>query len=108
MINATFKLGGEMISVKVEGNNLIFFDNGTGQITTLEGIRFSKPGVIKEFPDLKDDEDWKRKAIDRLKEHMKKKETEWNKMIYIKEELNKFGYESLHYQKAGHRPKKFE
>ena len=108
MINATFKLGGELVSVKVEGNNLAFFDIGTGQITTLEGIRFSKAGVLKEFPDLEGDDNWKKKALDRLKEHMKKKETEWEKMLYIKEELNKFGYDALYYQRAGHRNKKFE
>ncbi len=108
MINATFKLAGDIISVKVEGNNLGFFDEGSGQLTTLEGLRFSKAGVLKEFPDLKDDSDWKIKAIDRLKEHMKNKKTEMEKMLYVKGELNKFGYETLYYQRAGHRPKKFE
>ena len=108
MINAAFKLGGDMMQIKVEGNNLGFFDVGSGQLTTLEGIRFSKPGVIKEFPDLKDNDDWKRKAIDRLKEHMKNKKTEMDKMLYIKDELKKFGYEPLYYQKAGHRNQKFK
>ena len=97
-----------MVSVKVEGNSLGFFDNASGQITTLEGLRFSKAGVLKEFPDLKDDADWKIKAINRLKEHLKNKKTEMDKMLYVKEELTKFGYEALHYQRAGHRPKKFE
>ncbi len=81
---------------------------GSGQITTLEGLRFSKVGVLKEFPDLKDNPDWKIKAINRLKEHMKNKKTEMEKMLYVKEELNKFGYECLFYQRAGHRQKKFE
>ncbi len=96
-----------MVSVVVKENELMFQDIGTGMITSINGIRFSKAGVLKEFPDLKNDPDWKTKAIDRLKEHMKKKQTEMEKMLYVKEELNKFGYEALFYQRAGHRQKKF-
>lgn len=108
MINATFKLASELVSVKVEGNNLAFFDVGTGQATTIEGLRLSKAGVLKEHPDLKDNKDWRLIAIDRLKEYIKKFKTEMDKMNYVKEELNKFGYEPLHYQKAGFRPQKFK
>lgn len=108
MINATFQLGSDLISIKVEGNNLGFFDIGTGQMTTLEGLRLSKSGVLKEFSDLKDDANWRKKAIERLKKHIKTIKTEMNKMIYVKDELIKFGYEPLHYQKAGFRTQKFK
>ena len=108
MIKGLFKLGGEMIEVIIKGNELMFMDISTGMITSINGIRFSKAGVLKEFPDLKDNPDWKIKAINRLKEHMKNKKTEMEKMLYVKKELNKFGYEALHYQRAGHRLKKFE
>jgi len=108
MINATFKLAGELISIKVEGNNLGFFDVGTGLMTTIEGLRLSKAGVLKEHPDLKDNPDWRKIAIDRLKEHMKTYNSEMEKMKYIKEELNKFGYEDLMLTRAGFRPEKFK
>lgn len=107
MINATFRIGGDMISIKVEGNNLFFFDVGTGQISTLEGIRFSKAGVLKEHPDLKDNPEWKKIAMERLKEHIKKFKTEMERIFYIKDELVKFGYEPLSYAKKGFRHKKF-
>ncbi len=77
-------------------------------ITPITGLRLSKSGTIKEFPDLKEDEEWKKKAIERLKEKMKKFNTEMDKTEYIKEELIKFGYEPLFYQRAGHRTKKFK
>ena len=108
MMNATFQLGGELIQIKVEGNNLAFFDVGSAQLTTLEGLRFSKAGVLKEFPDLKDDADWKLKAIERLKAHIKSLKTEKNKMFYVKDELIKWGYEALSWQKKGFRVQKFK
>lgn len=108
MINATFQLASDLVSVKVEENNLCFFDVGSGQVTTLEGLRMSKAGVLKEFPDLKDEIEWKKFAIDRLKDHMKSFNTEMEKMIYIKNELIKFGYAPLHYAKQGFRPQKFK
>ncbi len=108
MIKAQFRLASDIIDVVVRGNELLFMDVGTGAITTLDGIRFSKAGVLKEHPDLKDEIDWKKIAIERLKEHMKKFEKEMNKMIYVKEELIKFGYEPLNLQRAGFRPQKFK
>ncbi len=107
MIKAQFRLASDIIDVVVRGSELLFMDIGTGAITTLDGIRFSKAGVLKEHPDLKDEIDWKKIAIERLKKHMKNFEKEMDKMIYVKEELIKFGYESLHLQKAGFRPQKF-
>lgn len=108
IINATFKLAGDVVSIKVEGNSLFFFDVGSGQIAPLEGLRMSKAGVLKEHPDLENNPDWRKIAIERLKEHMKKKETEMDKIIYVKEELTKFGYEPLNYSKKGFRPRKFK
>ena len=57
---------------------------------------------------MKDDEDWKKKSIQRLKENMNKFNTEMEKMNYVKEELTKQGYEALFYQRGGFRPQKFK
>jgi len=108
MINATFQVDSDLISVKIEGNNLAFFDVGTGLMTTLEGIKFSKAGVLKEFPDLKDNPDWKLISMERLKNHIKSFKTEMEKINYVKDELIKFGYKALFYQVAGFRTKKFK
>lgn len=108
MIKATFRFGGENQEVIVKGNELLFFDIGSGMMTTLEGLKLSKQGVFKEFPDLKNNEEWKKEAIKRLKNKMKEFKTEIEKMNYVKDELIKFGYEPLFYQKAGHRPIKFK
>lgn len=102
----TFRLGGDNIEVIIEGNNLLFSDISTGTITTIEGLKISKVGVVKEFPDLKNDLEWKKKALDRFKENIKSMKSSQQKIDYIIYELNKYGYEPLFSQRAGHRPKK--
>ena len=107
MIKSTFRLGGENQEVIVRGNELLFFDISSGVMTTLDGLRLSKSGSLKEFPDLKNDDEWKKKTIKRLKEKMKSFNMETEKMEYVKGELEKFGYKSLFYQRGGFRPKKW-
>lgn len=106
MIKITMRLGGDLLEVIVRGNELLFYDTNSQMTTTIEGVRLSKAGVIKEFPDLKDDPEWKKKAIDRFKKHMRKMENEIQKVYYIKKELQKHGYEPLLIQRAGWRAKK--
>jgi len=108
MIKGTFSFGGDNQEVIIRGNELIFFDISSGMMTTVEGLRLSKSGSLKEFPELKDDDDWKKKTIERLKEKMKEYNTEKEKMEYIKIELIKQGYKPLFLQQAGFRPQKFK
>ena len=108
MLKLTLQFGGDNSEIIIRGNELLFFDIGSGMLTTIEGLKLSKSGCIKEFPDLKDDEEWKRKSIQRLKENMNKFNTEMEKMNYVKEELTKQGYEALFYQRGGFRPQKFK
>ncbi len=84
------------------------FADTSGQITTIEGLKLNYAGVIKEHPDLKDNDDWRKEATKRLKKHMKNLTSEKAKMEYIKDELTKHGYDAMYYQRAGHRPTKFK
>src|SRR6056297_1506560 len=93
MIKGTFEIGGDMVDVVVKDNNLFFWDSNTQQTTTIEGLKLSRAGVVKEHPDLENDDEWRKKAIERLKEHIKKFNTEEEKMDYVKNELTKHGYE---------------
>ncbi len=108
MIKGTFKLGGDIMEVIIKGNELLFSDVSSGLITTVQGLKFSKSGVLKQFPDLKNEKEWKFIAIERLKKHMKALKTEEDKMEYVKEELKDFGYEPLYKQRGGFRPQKFK
>lgn len=107
LMKGTFQFGSDIIEAVFDGNSLMFMDVSTGMITTPEGLRISKDGVMKEFPDLEKNEDWKKEAIKRLKDHIKTFPTLDKKLDYVKDELIKYGYTPLFKQKAGFRPKKF-
>ena len=77
-----------------------------GLFAPIEAIKLDKQGVIKEFPDLKDNEDWKEIATKRFKEKLKKMKTEQERIDYVIEDLRKFGYKPLYLNKQGHRPKR--
>lgn len=104
----TFQLASEIIEVVVNGNDIMFFDVSSGQITGLTGINYNKGGVIKEFPDLENNNDWRLKAIERLKDHIKQFDKEEDKLNYIITDLEKHGYKCHYTQRSGFRPKKYE
>lgn len=105
MILLTFRFAGEIQEIIIKGNELLFHHQGI--VTSVEGLKLDKKGVMKEFPDLEGKDDWRLEAIRRLKEHIKKMNTEEERMEYVKEELKKQGYEPLFFQKAGWRPQHF-
>jgi len=106
MININFRLGGDLITVKIEGTSVFFYDPSLSLYTTIEGLKLNKAGVIKEFPDLKDNENWKGEAVKRFKEHIKKLNNEQNRKNYVIEELKKHGYTPISIQRKGYRPEK--
>lgn len=108
MIKGNFALANDMYEVVVDGNNLFFNDVSTNTISTIEGLRLNKSGVLKEFPDLENNEEWRKIAIERLKEHMKTFSSENDKLDYVKDELKKFGWDAQFKQRAGFRPEKFK
>ena len=108
MIEATFRLRGEVIEVIVRGTELLFYDISSQLTSVIEGLRLNKAGVIKEFPDLENNPEWKKIAIQRLKDYIKKLKTEMERIIYVKNELEQHGYEPLYLQRAGFRPQKFK
>ena len=107
MIDLMFRFGSEIILVKVDGTNIQFGNTGQGnKLATLDGLRLSYAGVVKEFPDLKDDSEWRRKAIQRFKDKISTFDSEEEITKYIIEDLKKFGYIPRYKQKAGFRPVK--
>jgi len=109
MIGVIMKLGSEIVEVRVQGNQVLF---RTGQFggafTTLAGLKLSKAGVVKEFPDLEDKENWKEITIKRFKEKIKNINNEMDKIKYIVDDLSKFGYVPLYLNQQGHRIKKYD
>ena len=107
MIGLIFQLGPEIVEVRVDNNNILFRNNDSnGMFTTIEGLKLNKVGVIREFPDLKDNNDWQNIARERFKEKIKTMNTEMERANYIIEDLKKYGYEPKYMQRQGHRPTK--
>lgn len=108
MIKGTFALASEVVEVIIKENELLFYDVGSQTFTTIEGLKLDLKGVIKEFPELEGNDDWKKIAISRLKEKIKSYNTELEKIYYVKDELIKYGYKALFIQRAGFRPERFK
>lgn len=100
-------MAGDVVEVVIKDTNLLFRTAGLGLITSVEGLRIDKSGVLKEFPDLEDNNEWRKIALERLKEKVKTIDGEMNRLYYVKDELTKFGWKPLFYQPAGFRQKKF-
>lgn len=107
MIEVIFQLGSEMIGVLIRDKDVLFQTVQTGAaLIPVDSLGFSKEGVIKEFPDLKNDPDWRAKAIQRFKAHLMTLPDEQARADYIIKDLSKYGYRALIIKKKGFRPKR--
>jgi len=105
MIGVIFRQFGQIVEVRIDDNNL-YFRQGSTSFATIDGIKLSKEGCIKENPDLADRKDWRQESINRFKVKLDSFNSEKKKMGYIIEDLKKYGFIPLYYQEKGHRPKK--
>jgi len=109
MITLLFGFGNDKILISVNENQVYFSSTAYGtQKAPIEGLNISKEGVVKEFPDLEGDVEWRVKAIQRFKEKISSFKTEKEKAEYIIEDLRKFGYIPEQIQKEGFRPEKIK
>jgi hypothetical protein len=107
LIGIIFNFGTDVVEVRVNGNNCLFRTKQFGgAFAPIEGLNIDKKGSLKEFPDLKDREDWKEETIKRFKEKLKNMRTEEERIEYIKNDLQKYGYVPIYKQKQGFRPEK--
>ena len=109
MIDLIFYFGTEIIFVRVRMSSIMFANSSQGnQWCPIDGLRLSEIGVKKEFPDLKNDSEWKSKAIQKFKDKVSDMETEKEIAEYIIADLKKFGYEPKFWQEAGYRKRRIE
>ncbi len=108
MIGVIFQFGSEMVNVEIVGTELRFKTSDyNSQSVPIEALQLNREGVIKEFPDLRYAEDWKQKAIERLKMKIKDMSNEMERINFVITDLKSFGYVPMYYQKQGHRVTKF-
>lgn len=105
MIEIMFNRANEVAIARIQGNKVEFGNTLSGaKLGTIEGLRLDYAGTIKEFPDLKNDIDWRSKAIERFEKLIKSMKTEKEIMQYLIADLKNHGYIARRYQVAGSRP----
>jgi hypothetical protein len=103
-IGAVLTFGTEVIEVRVVNREVFFRTSTYGtSYMTIDNLYLSKDGVIKEFPDLANDADWRKKAIERFKDKIKSMKDENEIFDYVINDLKKFGYVPKYKQQDGFR-----
>ena len=104
-----FELGGDMALVRFSGNDVVFStsDSNFQQYSPIEGLRLSRDGILKEFPDLKksnlSDGELRGEAVKRFKEKIRGFETDLETKEYLIEEFENMGYTLKTIKKKGWR-----
>lgn len=102
-VDVIFQFGSELVFVRVDGSNCFFRTKDSSGFATIDGLRLDKSGVIKEFPELKDKEDWQSIARGKFKEKLKTMNNEKERISYVIRELSQHNYIPLYIQKQGSR-----
>lgn len=104
MISVMFKFAGEYVLITILGSKVYFSNSKYGsKQTTIEYLQLDKKGVIKEFPDLAKNSNWRDEAIKRFKDKISSMKTEEERVEYIINDLTKYGYVPMYKQKNGFR-----
>ena len=106
MIGVIFNFGTEIVEVSVSGKKVYFRTNPLGGYATIDKLKLSRAGVVRQFPDLKDNEDWRAISIKRFQNKIDNLKTEDERVKYIITDLEKHGYKAKAIQKTGFRPKR--
>ena len=109
MIDLFFNYFNEIILVKIEGKKILFGNTQYGaRMAPIEGLKLSRQGAIKEFPDLITREDWKEEAIRRFKQKIEELPSEEDIAEYIINDLKVYGYIPKLKQRTGFRPERIK
>lgn len=105
MIEIIFYFGTEIVIARIDGHSVMLGSSSHGaMLAPIDGLKLNRDGVIKEFPDLKDNPEWNAVAIERFKKHLYSLKSEDKIADYVISDLRKFGYQPKYKQKAGFRP----
>ena len=102
-VDVIFSYGSDLVFVRVDGTNCFFMTPQSNGFATIDNIKLDKNGVIKEFPELKDNEDWQNIARQKFKDKLKTMKNEKERIQYIIEELGKHNYKAIKLQRQGFR-----
>jgi len=107
-IQLVFQQGSERIAIRIIGENVLFINLQTNMVAPIEGLKLSHSGVIKEYPDLKDNPEWKQISIKRFINKIKELPTEEDRADWLIKEMKDMSYIPLLKQKNGFRTQKIK
>jgi len=104
MIDVIFQLANEIQIIRIIGGKAIQFTHAEvnyRQWFPADNLILKKEGIIKTFPDLarKSDEEMRKIAIQRLKNHIAELNDEEKIKNYLIKELKPYGYEFKKYRR---------
>ena len=109
MIEIIFSYFSDTVLVRIEGKKVLFGNTAYGaKMAEIDGLKLSQSGVLKEFPELKNDNDWRIKAINKFKDKINNMKTEEEIYNYVVEDLRKYGYVPKIKQRVGFRPERIK
>jgi len=108
VIGVVFEYAAEPMEVRIDGLSILFRTVQQSNWVTIDNIKLSHSGVIKEFPELEGRDDWKEEAVKRFKTKIKGLKTEKERAHYIIHDLKQHGYLPRYMQVSGFRPIKIE
>lgn len=104
MIQVMLTFGSDYILIVVDNHSVKFGNTGFGaQLADISGLKLDRNGVIKEFPDLIANVNWREEAIIRFKDRIKSLHSEEAIVSYLIEDLRKYGYKPYYKQVQGRR-----
>ena len=104
MITILFSKNNENIFVIIENKVVKFSSTSYGsKVYGIEGLKLDYNGVIKEFPDLENEENWRDEAIKRFNNKIKEFETEDEIASYVISDLKMHNFIPISKIKKGFR-----
>ena len=107
-LQAHFKKAGEIMVVRIINDVVLFIDIQNNTMSPFEGLSLNKLGVIREYPDLKDNPNWKQIAIERFVSKIKSLKDEKERMDFMIKEMKEMQYTPMFMSKNGFRPQKIQ
>jgi hypothetical protein len=108
MINLYFEKDSKKIIITINNKMLLFAEVKGNQTyaTSIDGLKLSEEGIIKEFPELKEMpyQDMRAEAIRKFKEKIIKMKNEEEIKEYLRNDLKEHGYVLKISQRGGFRP----
>lgn len=110
MILISFTEDNQLGIIKIDGNHIQYgkIFQGNLMFMSVDKLKFKYNGIIKEFPDLKDKQEYEAQLIahERFKEKIIGMRNEDEVYEYVLSELKKFGCVPQYKQKKGFRKEK--